>query len=69
VRFEEYIEQIYRLMKARGVKGVKDPRLHFYLSMLMLEYPETLRPGRARQRIGMNALAGLGRLFRLRTAP
>jgi quercetin dioxygenase-like cupin family protein len=68
-RFEDYIEQIYRLMKARGVKGVKDPRVPFYLSMLMLEYPETIRPGRARERIGMSALAGLGRLFRLRTAP
>jgi quercetin dioxygenase-like cupin family protein len=69
VRFEDYIEQIYRLMKARGIKGVKDPRVPLYLSMLMREYPETIRPGRARERIGMNALAGLGRLFRLRTAP
>jgi quercetin dioxygenase-like cupin family protein len=69
VRFEDYIEHIYRLMKARGIKGVKDPRVPFYLSMLMLEYPETIRPGRARERIGMGALAGLGRLFRLRTTP
>jgi quercetin dioxygenase-like cupin family protein len=69
VRFEDYIEHIYGLMKARGIKGVKDPRVPFYLSMLMLEYPETIRPGRARERIGMGALAGLGRLFRLRTTP
>ena len=47
-RFEDYIERIYQLMKTCGVKGVKDPRLPFYLSMLMLEYPETIRPGRAR---------------------
>ena len=69
VRFEDYIEHIYRLMKARGIKGVKDPRVPFYLSMLMLEYPDTIRPGRARERIGMGALAGIGRLVRLRTTP
>ncbi|HEY5051857.1 MAG TPA: cupin domain-containing protein [Solirubrobacterales bacterium] len=69
VRFEDYIEHIYRLTKARGIRGAKDPRVPFYLSMLMLEYPDTIRPGRARERIGMNALAGLGRLFRLRTEP
>jgi hypothetical protein len=68
-RFEDYIEHIYRLMKARGIKGVKDPRVPLYLSMLMLEYPETIRPGRARERIGMGALAALGRLFRLRLTP
>jgi quercetin dioxygenase-like cupin family protein len=68
-RFEDYIEHIYRLMKARGIKGVKDPRVPLYLSMLMLEYPETIRPGRARERIGMGALATLGRLLRLRLTP
>jgi mannose-6-phosphate isomerase-like protein (cupin superfamily) len=66
-RFEDYIEHIYRLTRARGIKGAKDPRLPIYLSMLMLEYPDTLAPGRARERVGLNALAGLGRLLRLRT--
>jgi mannose-6-phosphate isomerase-like protein (cupin superfamily) len=66
-RFEDYIEHIYRLTRARGIKGTKDPRLPVYLSMLMLEYPETLAPGRARERIGLKALAGFGRLLRLRT--
>ena len=68
VRFEDYIEHICALMKAREIRGTRDPRLPFYLAMLMLEYPETIRAGRARERIGLNALAGLGRLFRLRTA-
>lgn len=68
-RFEDYIEHINRLVTARGIKGAKDPRLPFYLSMLMLEYPETIGPGRARERIGMGALAGLGRLFRLKLDP
>jgi quercetin dioxygenase-like cupin family protein len=66
-RFEDYIEHIYRLTRARGITGAKDLRLPVYLSMLMLEYPDTLAPGRRRERIGMTALAGLGRLLRLRT--
>jgi hypothetical protein len=35
--------------------------------MLMLEYPDTLAPGRPQERIGINALAGLGRLLRFST--
>ena len=66
-RFEDYIEHIYKLTRARGITGAKDLRAPVYLSMLMLEYPETLAPGRRRERIGMTALAGLGRLLRLRT--
>ena len=66
-RFEDYIEQINKLAAARDIKGAKDPRLPIYLSMLMLEYPETLAPGRARERIVLKGLAGLGRLLRFRT--
>jgi mannose-6-phosphate isomerase-like protein (cupin superfamily) len=66
-RFADYIEHISRLTRARGVTSAKDPRVPIYLSMLMLEYPETLAPGRARERVGVNALAGLGRLLRMRT--
>jgi quercetin dioxygenase-like cupin family protein len=69
VRFEDYIEHIHELTTARGIKVARDPRLPLYLSMLMLEYPETIRPGRARERIAIGALAGLGRLLRLRTSP
>jgi hypothetical protein len=36
-------------------------------AVLVLEFPETLAPGRARERIAMRALAGLGRVLRLRT--
>jgi mannose-6-phosphate isomerase-like protein (cupin superfamily) len=66
-RFEDYIEHIHRLTTARGIERAKDPRVPLYLSMLMLEYPETLAPGRARERIGLKAMAGLGRLFRMTT--
>ena len=67
-RFEDYIEHINRLLEARGIKDAKNPRVPVYLSMVMLEYPDTLVPSRARERIGMRALAGLGRLLRMNTA-
>jgi hypothetical protein len=54
-------------MHARGIANAKNVRVPVYLSMVTLEYPETLAPGRARERILLNALAGLGRLFGLRT--
>ncbi len=66
-RFEDYIEHIYLLTTARGITGAKDLRAPVYLSMLMLEYPETLRPGRARERVGLRALAGLGGVLRMDT--
>ena len=55
-------------MSARGIKGTKDPRLPIYLSMIMFEYPDTLAPVRARERIPMRALAGIGRLFGMKTS-
>jgi quercetin dioxygenase-like cupin family protein len=68
-RFEDFIEHMNRLLRARGVRSRRDPRFLIYLSMVMLEYPETLVPGRARERAGLKALAGLGRLLRFRTDP
>jgi hypothetical protein len=66
-RFEDYIEHIYRLTHAHGITSAKDARVPIYLSMLMLEYSDTLAPGRRRERVGIKALAHLGRLLRLRT--
>jgi quercetin dioxygenase-like cupin family protein len=66
-RFEDYIEHNNRLLAARGVTSAKSPRLPIYLSMVMLEYPDTLVPSRARERIGMRALARLGRLLGMST--
>jgi len=53
-RFEDYIQPIYKLTHARGITGAKDLRAPVYLSMLMLEYPETLAPGL----LGLQRLAG-----------
>jgi quercetin dioxygenase-like cupin family protein len=67
-RFEEYIEHICRLLPAKGIKKGRDPRIPIYLSMVMLEYPETLAPGRARERVAINAMARIGRLLRFDTS-
>jgi hypothetical protein len=32
--------------------------------MILLEYPDTIRPGRERERFGINMMASLGRLLR-----
>jgi len=45
-----------------------DPRLRIYLSMLILEYPETLAPGRKRELFGLNALGGWAACSGRRTA-
>ena len=64
-RFEDYIEQICRVMKGRGITNAKSPKVPIYLSMIMLEYSDTLVPARARERIPIKALAGIGRLLRM----
>ncbi|HEX3434632.1 MAG TPA: cupin domain-containing protein [Solirubrobacteraceae bacterium] len=68
-RFEDYIEHICTLTRSRGIKSAMDPRIPIYLSMITLQYPETLAPARARERIPMTALAGVGRLLRFSTVP
>lgn len=67
VRFEDYIERIYDTVRAKGIKGKRDPRVPLYLSMIMVEFEETLAPGRKREGIPIRALSRLGRLLRLRT--
>lgn len=69
VRFEDYIEHVNTLLAARGIESAKNPRVPVYLSMLMLEYGDTIRPGRARERVVVGGLAAIGRLLRMRTAP
>jgi len=39
----------------------RDPRAALYLSAIMLDYNDTLLPGRARERIPMQALAAIAR--------
>jgi quercetin dioxygenase-like cupin family protein len=63
-RFEEFIEHISKLLRARGITSGKDPRVPIYISMVFLEYGDTLRTGRARERFVLNVAARVGRLLR-----
>jgi hypothetical protein len=66
MRFEEFIERTSATLRTAGVRSKRDPRLFVLLSMVMLEFDDTLVPGRRRERIPMQALARLGRLLRRR---
>ena len=61
MRFEDFIEHTHRTLRSAGVTRKRDPRVALYLSMVMLDYQDTLFPGRARERIPMQALAAIGR--------
>ena len=61
MHFEEFIERVCHTLRAAGVTRKRDPRVPVYLSKVMLEFGETLAPGRARERIPMQALASIGR--------
>jgi quercetin dioxygenase-like cupin family protein len=63
MRFEEFIERTCHTLRAAGVKRKRDPRAFLYLSMVMLDFDETLAPGRRRERILLHALARAGRLL------
>ena len=63
MRFEEFIEQTCQTLHSAGVTRKRDPRVAVYLSMVMLDYADTLYPGRRRERIPMRALATIGRML------
>jgi mannose-6-phosphate isomerase-like protein (cupin superfamily) len=66
VRFEDFIERVHGTLEDAGVTHRRDPRVYLFLSMVMLEFEDTLRPGRSRERLPMQVLAWLGRLLRPR---
>ena len=63
MRFEDFIERTCRTLQAAGVKRKRDPRLFLYLSMVMLEFDDTLVPGRRRERVPIHAMARVARLL------
>ena len=60
-RFEEFIERMSATLAAKGVRSKRDPRVMPLLSAVMLDYPDTLVPGRRREAIPMRVLAAIGR--------
>ena len=65
--FDEFVAHGDRLVRARGITAARDIRFPILFSMLTLEYPRTLRPGRRRDEIVTRGLAGIGRLLRMST--
>ena len=63
MRFEEFIERTSRTLQAAGIRRKRDPRVALYFSMVMLDFDDTLVPGRARERLPMQALASIARAF------
>ena len=60
--FDGFIEDMWSTLRDAGVTGKRDPRVYLLLSKVMLDHPETLVPGRARERIPMRVMARAGRL-------
>ena len=48
-------------LRTAGVKRKRDPRIPLYFSMVMLEFADTLVPGRLRERVPMEVLARIAR--------
>jgi len=65
MRFEEFIERTSQTLRTAGITRKRDPRVLMCLSKVMLRFGDTLAPAGPRERIPMQALAGLGELLRL----
>lgn len=63
MRFEDFIECTCTTLREAGVTRKRDPRIPLYLSKVMLDFDETLAPGRRRERLPMQALARIARLL------
>lgn len=61
MRFEDFIERTCTTLNAAGITRKRDPRIPLYLSMIMLDFDETIAPGRWRERLPMEALARIAR--------
>jgi hypothetical protein len=63
MRFEDFIERTCTSLRAAGITRRRDPRVPLYLSKAMLDFDETLAPGRRRERLPMHVLARIARLL------
>jgi hypothetical protein len=63
MRFEAFHRVHLHDLARGGVTRKRDPRVALYLSKVMLDFDETLAPGRRRERIPMQALAHIARVL------
>jgi quercetin dioxygenase-like cupin family protein len=61
MRFEQFIERTCEVLRAAGVRRKRDPRVFLYLSMVLLDFEDTLTAPRKRDRVPMQALAWVAR--------
>ena len=60
--FEDFIQQMSEDIERSGSRSERDPRTMIYMSMAMMDFPETLVPTRKRDRWPMKIMATIGRL-------
>ncbi len=65
MKFEDFIEEMCVNMEKAGIRTKYDPRTLIYMSMAMMDHPETLRPSRKRELLPMRLMARVGRLLRM----
>jgi hypothetical protein len=62
-RFDVLVDGTCTSLRAAGITRRRDPRVPLYLSKVMLDFDETLAPGRRRERLPMHVLARIARLL------
>jgi mannose-6-phosphate isomerase-like protein (cupin superfamily) len=68
MRFEDFIESTCHTLRAAGITRPRDPRALLYLSMVMLDFEDTLAPGRLRERLPMRMMARIARMLPARAS-
>jgi mannose-6-phosphate isomerase-like protein (cupin superfamily) len=64
--FQEYMEDLHRLMEAGKITSLSSPRSLIYLATVLREHRTTQLTASRLQRIAETALAGLGKLLGMR---
>lgn len=59
--FEAFIEQVHRVVEAKNIRSLKDPRVPICIATAWKQRPETLQETRRRDRVGITVAAALGR--------
>jgi mannose-6-phosphate isomerase-like protein (cupin superfamily) len=59
--FEDFIAAMHAAVHTAGITRPRDPRIPLVLSRVMLEFEDTLAPGRRRERVPMRVLAAVAR--------
>jgi quercetin dioxygenase-like cupin family protein len=68
MRFEDFIESTCHTLRAAGITRPRDPRALLYLSMVMLDFEDTLAPGHLRERLPMRMMARIARMLPARAS-